>query len=102
MHETQVDRVVEDIRKDVEGKGHTAQYVVSGVGEYQYVDVLSAQAGKRSAMDYVRQLFGISKERVVTAGDSGNDILMLAGASVACICVAQPSAVHCEELLFAR
>jgi sucrose-phosphate synthase len=82
VHNSEVNRVKESIRQDIEGKGLQAQYIVSGMGEYLYVDVLSVQAGKRSAMDYVRRLYGISKERVVTAGDSGNDVLMLEGAPV--------------------
>lgn len=82
VHNSEVNRVKESIRRDIESKGLQAQYIVSGMGEYLYVDVLSVQAGKRSAMDYVRRLYGISNERVVTAGDSGNDVLMLEGATI--------------------
>lgn len=34
-----------------------------------------------NALEYVRTLFGIPKDRCIAAGDSGNDILMLAGTS---------------------
>jgi hydroxymethylpyrimidine pyrophosphatase-like HAD family hydrolase len=81
VHCDEVDRVIDSIRTDVESHGMRAQYVVSGMGEYLYLDVLSIRAGKRNAMDYVRKMFSISKERVVAAGDSGNDVLMLEGAS---------------------
>ena len=82
VHHDVIDGVIEAIRADVERAGARAQYVTSGMGEFLYLDVLSVRAGKRNAMDYVRRLFGISKERVVVAGDSGNDILMLEGALI--------------------
>ena len=37
------------------------------------------RAGKLEALEYVRTLYGVPKERCVAAGDSGNDILMLEG-----------------------
>ena len=85
VHHDEIDRVVESIRGDIDRAGLSAQYVVSGMGEFLYLDVLSSQAGKRHAMDYVRRLFGISNERVVVAGDSGNDVLMLEGERPACM-----------------
>lgn len=59
--------------------GFKAQMIVSGAGDYKYLDILSVHGGKRKAMEYVRSIFGIRPERVVAAGDSGNDILMLEG-----------------------
>jgi Sucrose-6F-phosphate phosphohydrolase len=80
VHHSDVDHVIHAIRSDVERDGYKLQFIVSGMGEFLYVDVLSVHAGKRRATEHVRRLFGISKERVVVAGDSGNDILMLEGA----------------------
>lgn len=40
---------------------------------------LLARAGKHEALEYVRTLYGVPKDRCVAAGDSGNDILMLEG-----------------------
>lgn len=41
--------------------------------------VYSLRAGKLEALEYVRTLYGVPRERCVAAGDSGNDILMLEG-----------------------
>jgi hydroxymethylpyrimidine pyrophosphatase-like HAD family hydrolase len=79
VHHDEIDCTVEKLRTEIESHGMRAQYIVSGMGEYLYLDVLSIRAGKRNAMDYVRKMFSISKERVVAAGDSGNDVLMLEG-----------------------
>lgn len=63
----------------VEGRGFRAQAILSGIGDRRYLDVLSVHGGKRSAMDYVRRVFAVARDRVVAAGDSGNDVLMLDG-----------------------
>ena len=55
--------------------------IVSGVGEWRYVDCVSHQGGKLQALEYVRALFNIPRSQCVSAGDSGNDILMLKGAA---------------------
>lgn len=81
VHRDEVKRIVRALQEDTERDGVRAQFVVSGMGEFLYLDVLAARAGKRNAMDYVRRLYGVSKERVVVAGDSGNDVLMLEGAA---------------------
>jgi hydroxymethylpyrimidine pyrophosphatase-like HAD family hydrolase len=39
----------------------------------------AVKGGKFEALEYVRTLFGVPRERCVAAGDSGNDILMLEG-----------------------
>jgi len=53
--------------------------IVSGVGDWRYVDCVSIKGGKFEALEYVRTLFGVPQERCVAAGDSGNDVLMLEG-----------------------
>lgn len=53
--------------------------IVSGTGSWRYVDCVAIKGGKLEALDYVRTLYGVPCERCVAAGDSGNDILMLAG-----------------------
>lgn len=57
--------------------------IVSGVGDWRYVDVTAARAGKLAALEYVRQLYGVHHTRCVAAGDSGNDTLMLGGRNLA-------------------
>lgn len=54
--------------------------IVSGVGDYRYVDCAAIRAGKQEALEYIRALFNIPLSQCVAAGDSGNDILMLEGA----------------------
>ena len=54
--------------------------ITSGMGSWRYVDCVSIHGGKLEALEYVRTLFSIPRERCVAAGDSGNDILMLEGA----------------------
>ena len=53
--------------------------IVSGTGDWRYVDCVSSHGGKLQALERVRTLFSVPKERCVAAGDSGNDILMLEG-----------------------
>ena len=53
--------------------------IVSGVGQWRYVDCVAIRAGKLQALEYVRTLYGVPLNRCVAAGDSGNDILMLEG-----------------------
>ena len=55
------------------------QVIVSGIGDWRYVDCVSNQGGKLQALEYVRSLFNIPRSHCVSAGDSGNDILMLQG-----------------------
>ena len=53
--------------------------IVSGVGDYRYVDCVAIRAGKQEALEYIRALFNIPLSHCMAAGDSGNDILMLEG-----------------------
>ena len=53
--------------------------ILSGFGEWRYLDCVSIRAGKQEALEYVRQLFNVPVDRCMAAGDSGNDTLMLAG-----------------------
>ena len=47
------------------------------------LDLVPPRAGKRAALEYVRQRYGFPVERTVACGDSGNDVLMLSGVGVA-------------------
>ena len=54
--------------------------IESGTGSGRYVDCVSIRGGKLEALERVRTLFGVPRDRCCAAGDSGNDILMLEGA----------------------
>ena len=54
--------------------------IESGTGAGRYVDCVSIRGGKLEALERVRTLFGVPRDRCCAAGDSGNDILMLEGA----------------------
>jgi len=54
--------------------------ILSGTGDWRYMDCVSIKGGKLEALERVRTLFSVPRERCVAAGDSGNDILMLEGA----------------------
>jgi hydroxymethylpyrimidine pyrophosphatase-like HAD family hydrolase len=79
VHKDKVQYVKDVVQAEVDRAGYQAQFIVSGSGDYQYLDILSIHGGKRKAMEYVRRIFGITPSRVVAAGDSGNDILMMEG-----------------------
>lgn len=70
--------------------------IVSGVGDYRYVDCVAINAGKQEALEYIRTLYNIPLTHCVAAGDSGNDTLMLEGLPLACINL-QTLAFNCED-----
>ena len=75
--------------------------IVSGTGGWRYVDCVSSRAGKLQALERVRALFSVPRDRCVAAGDSGNDILMLEGKPWP-LCLHIPlCAVHQEKQLCA-
>ena len=47
------------------------------------MDCVSIRGGKLQALERVRTLFSVPRGRCVAAGDSGNDILMLEGRTLA-------------------
>jgi hydroxymethylpyrimidine pyrophosphatase-like HAD family hydrolase len=81
------------------GALEAAQVVVSGHGGWRYVDVVPRRAGKLAALEHVRLLGGFSPAMTVAAGDSGNDVAMLAGRSNLALVVgnAQPDAAKWAE-----
>ena len=62
------------------------QVIVSGMGDWRYVDCVSAKGGKLEALEYVRTLFHVPKSHCVACGDSGNDILMFKGGAFCLEC----------------
>ncbi|KAL4852949.1 putative sucrose-phosphatase 2 [Chlorella vulgaris] len=83
------------IQQRVEAEGLQVKVIVSGTGDWRYIDVTSARAGKLAALEYVRQLYDVQCDRCVAAGDSGNDTLMLGGRNLAIVVGnAQPELVQ--------
>ena len=80
-----VQRVVDIIEGATNADGLRVKVIASGVGGWQYVDVVSDCAGKLESLEYVRQSVGVSHGRCVACGDSGNDTLMLGGENRAII-----------------
>jgi len=80
-----VEEAVRELEEYLMRKEAKARVVVSGHGDYRYVDVISMKAGKLGATQWVREKVG-NKESVefkvedtICCGDSGNDIAMMQG-----------------------
>ena len=83
------------VRDGCKAAGVAVRIIVSGVGDWRYVDCVAAGAGKLEALEHVRRKEGVSVERCVACGDSGNDVLMLAGKNPAIVVGnAQPDLVE--------
>ncbi|MEW5316387.1 MAG: hypothetical protein WDW38_007764 [Sanguina aurantia] len=67
------------------GGGVKANVIVSGVGDWRYVDIVPIRAGKLQALHHVRRRHGFEVGSTVACGDSGNDILMLSGLNPAIV-----------------
>jgi len=80
-----VPNVTAAVKKATKLQGIRVQIIISGAGDWRYIDVVSAQGGKLAALEYVRALFGIAAGKCIAAGDSGNDALMLGGANPAVV-----------------
>ncbi|MGC3874702.1 HAD-IIB family hydrolase [Halomonas sp. GXIMD04776] len=66
--------LAERIRALLEERGLTCTVVHS---HGRYLDILPARASKGAAVEHVRQRYGLPKEAIFVAGDSGNDVEML-------------------------
>ncbi|MEW5307867.1 MAG: hypothetical protein WDW36_010240 [Sanguina aurantia] len=69
----------------LEGGGVQANVIVSGAGDWRYVDIVPIRAGKLEALHHVRRRHGFEVSSTVACGDSGNDILMLSGLNPAIV-----------------
>jgi len=69
------------MKSNAAARGIEPKIIVSGTGEWRYMDVVAARGGKLAALEYVSALFRIPLDRCVAAGDSGNDALMLSGSN---------------------
>mmetsp|Transcript_33865 Transcript_33865/g.73291 ORF Transcript_33865/g.73291 Transcript_33865/m.73291 type:complete len:117 (+) Transcript_33865:3-353(+) len=62
-----------------------AKLVSSGSGEWRYLDILSRGSGKKEALEFIRRALKFSHDNTVACGDSGNDLDMIQGDSLAVI-----------------
>jgi len=89
-------RIEKELTASFGAEGVRFKLIVSGCGDWRYVDCVAANGGKLAALEYVRKRFGIPASRVLAAGDSGNDTLMLGEGKNLGVCVAnsQPDLIH--------
>lgn len=69
------------LKANLKNSGISYRVVVSGLGDWRFVDTLPANAGKAAALAHVAAALGFAPADVVAAGDGGNDVDMLATAS---------------------
>jgi len=73
---------IQDLEKRLRRKGLRVKVVFS---HGQFLDVLPVRASKGLAIRYVADRWGVPMDRVLVAGDSGNDEEMLTGNSLAVV-----------------
>jgi len=76
------DEVIRHINGHLFDGAVRANVIISGVGDWRFLDVVPIGAGKLEATEYVRRSHGFPLDATVSCGDSGNDILMLSGDSL--------------------
>ena len=85
VHVDSVDLVQHLMREKLDAQGISYKLICSGTMDWRYLDCVSGNAGKHAALEHMRTLYGVSIDRCVAAGDSGNDILMLEGSNPAIV-----------------
>ncbi|GAX82355.1 hypothetical protein CEUSTIGMA_g9784.t1 [Chlamydomonas eustigma] len=80
-----LDSVLACIKDSLATSSVKANVITSGHGEWRYLDLVPMKAGKLEALEYVRKLHNFPISSTVACGDSGNDILMLAGKNPAIV-----------------
>lgn len=74
-----LDTVLNHIGKALDAENVAHKIIVSGSGNWQFVDLVPAAAGKLAALEYAREALGFESNQTVACGDSGNDKDMLEG-----------------------
>jgi hydroxymethylpyrimidine pyrophosphatase-like HAD family hydrolase len=72
-----LESVLECIGSALNKAGVAHRLIVSGAGDWRYVDLVPAGAGKLAALEHVRGALCFAPAATVAAGDSGNDLDML-------------------------
>jgi sucrose-6F-phosphate phosphohydrolase len=93
--------VIPRLIQSIERRGVRARILYSSS---RYLDILPEGAGKRSAVEHLRRLWGVPQERVLACGDSANDLDMLTDPSFLGVAVGNSQAeIQCpagEEHLY--
>lgn len=85
VHVDSVDLVQHLLQEKLDAQNINYKLICSGTMDWRYLDCVSGNAGKHAALEHMRTLYGVSVDRCVAAGDSGNDILMLEGSNPAIV-----------------
>lgn len=85
VHMDVMDQVQLQISESLQEEGVEARLILSGKGDWRYLDIVSINAGKLQALEFVRQKYGFAHNRTIACGDSGNDKDMLSGQNLAIV-----------------
>lgn len=85
VHVDVIDQVQQQISESLEADGVEARLILSGKGDWRFLDIVSINAGKLQALEFVRQKYGFAHNRTIACGDSGNDKDMLSGQNLAIV-----------------
>ena len=80
-----MDQVQQQVRDRLKEDNVEAHLILSGKGDWRYLDIVSINAGKLRALEFVRQKYGFAHDRTIACGDSGNDKDMLSGQNLAIV-----------------
>ena len=79
------DEVEAQITRALHPQQVAAQLIWSGEGDWRFLDIVSKNAGKLAALEFVRLKHGFQHSQTVACGDSGNDKDMLGGQNLAIV-----------------
>lgn len=85
VHVDVMDQVQQQISEKLAEDGVEARLILSGKGDWRFLDIVSINAGKLQALEFVRQKYGFAHDRTIACGDSGNDKDMLSGQNLAIV-----------------
>jgi sucrose-6F-phosphate phosphohydrolase len=72
-----LDSVLQQIQAQLDAEKVLYKAIVSGKGDWRFVDLVPAEAGKLKALEYATETLGFAPHQTVACGDSGNDLDML-------------------------
>jgi sucrose-6F-phosphate phosphohydrolase len=69
--------VLDQIQAQLDAEELLLKAIVSGKGDWRFVDLVPAAAGKLAALEYAAETLGFAPHQTIACGDSGNDLDML-------------------------